>query len=142
MQGGWPRTAAVFLARRAAENTGELAILYRNHESALPLIDLLEKAGTPYTCRKMGHSFFSHPVVQDVKDLLAFAKAPQDRELFFKLYYKLRCGVTREMAAQAAQAMEFGATSEDIAYTCHAHPTHSEALKEAAMAVTGKPIHI
>jgi dihydrolipoamide dehydrogenase len=46
------------------------------------------------------------------------------------------------MIAQAAQAMEFGATSEDIAYTCHAHPTHNEALKEAAMAVTGKPIHI
>jgi dihydrolipoamide dehydrogenase len=46
------------------------------------------------------------------------------------------------MIAQAAQAMEFGATSEDIAYTCHAHPTHSEALKEAAMAVTGLPIHI
>ncbi len=37
-------------------------------------------------------------------------------------------------------AMEFGATSEDIAYTCHAHPTHAEALKEAAMAVQGKPI--
>ncbi len=46
------------------------------------------------------------------------------------------------MIAQAAQAMEFGATSEDIAYTCHAHPTHAEAFKEAAMAVTGKPIHI
>jgi dihydrolipoamide dehydrogenase len=46
------------------------------------------------------------------------------------------------MIAQVAQAMEFGATSEDIAYTCHAHPTHSEAIKEAAMAVTGKPIHI
>jgi dihydrolipoamide dehydrogenase len=46
------------------------------------------------------------------------------------------------MIAQATQAMEFGATSEDIAYTCHAHPTHSEAVKEAAMAVTGKPIHI
>ena len=46
------------------------------------------------------------------------------------------------MIAQAAQAMEFGATSEDIAYTCHAHPTHSEAIKEAAMAVRGKPIHI
>ncbi len=50
--------------------------------------------------------------------------------------------VAGTMIAQAAQAMEFGATSEDIAYTCHAHPTHSEALKEAAMAVTGKPIHI
>src|SRR5690554_255966 len=46
------------------------------------------------------------------------------------------------MIAQVTQAMEFGATSEDIAYTCHAHPTHSEAIKEAAMAVQGKPIHI
>ncbi len=50
--------------------------------------------------------------------------------------------VAGTMIAQAAQAMEFGATSEDIAYTCHAHPTHSEALKEAAMSVTGKPIPV
>ena len=50
--------------------------------------------------------------------------------------------VAGTMIAQAAQAMEFGATSEDIAYTCHAHPTHSEAIKEAAMSVTGKPIHM
>ncbi|MBQ0771933.1 MAG: dihydrolipoyl dehydrogenase [Sphingomonadales bacterium] len=46
------------------------------------------------------------------------------------------------LIAQVTQAMEFGATSEDIAYTCHAHPTHSEAIKEAAMAVRGKPIHM
>jgi dihydrolipoamide dehydrogenase len=46
------------------------------------------------------------------------------------------------MIAEVALAMEFGATSEDIAYTCHAHPTHAEAVKEAAMAVTGKPIHL
>ncbi len=46
------------------------------------------------------------------------------------------------MIAEAALAMEFGASSEDIAYTCHAHPTHTEALKEAAMAVRGKPIHM
>ncbi len=50
--------------------------------------------------------------------------------------------VAGSMIAQAAQAMEFGATSEDIAYTCHAHPTHAEAFKEAAMGVLGKPIHI
>ncbi|MEA3058866.1 MAG: dihydrolipoamide dehydrogenase [Sphingomonadales bacterium] len=50
--------------------------------------------------------------------------------------------VAGTMIGQAAQAMEFGATSEDIAYTCNAHPTHNEALKEAAMAVQGKPIHI
>ena len=50
--------------------------------------------------------------------------------------------VAGTMIAEACVAMEFGATSEDIALTCHAHPTHAEALKEAAMAVTGKPIHI
>ena len=50
--------------------------------------------------------------------------------------------VAGTMIAEAALAMEFGATSEDIAYTCHAHPTHSEAIKEAAMAVRGKPIHM
>ena len=46
------------------------------------------------------------------------------------------------LIAEACIAMEFGATSEDIAYTSHAHPTHAEAIKEAAMAVQGKPIHI
>ncbi len=45
------------------------------------------------------------------------------------------------MIAEAAVAMEFGASSEDIARTCHAHPTLNEAVKEAAMAVTGSPIH-
>src|SRR3982750_94008 len=50
--------------------------------------------------------------------------------------------VAGTMMARAAQAREFGAPPEDIPSPCHAHPTHSEALKEAAMAVTGKPIHI
>ena len=50
--------------------------------------------------------------------------------------------VAGSMIAEACLAMEFGATSEDIALTSHAHPTHAEALKEAAMAVTGKAIHI
>mgnify|MGYP001198768849 CR=1 FL=1 len=45
------------------------------------------------------------------------------------------------MIAELALAMEFGASSEDIARTCHAHPTHSEAVKEAAMAVDKRPIH-
>jgi dihydrolipoamide dehydrogenase len=45
------------------------------------------------------------------------------------------------MIAEAALAMEFGASSEDIARTCHAHPTHTEAIKEAALAVDNRPIH-
>jgi len=45
------------------------------------------------------------------------------------------------MIAEMAVAMEFGASSEDIARTCHAHPTHNEAVKEAALAVDKRPIH-
>ena len=45
------------------------------------------------------------------------------------------------MIAEAVLAMEFGASSEDIARTCHAHPTHNEAVKEAALAVDGRAIH-
>ena len=48
------------------------------------------------------------------------------------------CG---DMIAEMGLAMEFGASSEDIARTCHAHPTHTEAIKEAALAVDKRPIH-
>ena len=46
------------------------------------------------------------------------------------------------LIAEIALAMEFGASSEDIARTCHAHPTLNEAVKEAALAVDGRPIHV
>ena len=46
------------------------------------------------------------------------------------------------MIAEAAVAMEFGACSEDIARTCHAHPTLTEAVKEAALAVEGRALHM
>ncbi len=71
-----------------------------------------------------------------------FVKVIADAETDRVLGVWCIASVAGTMIAQAAQAMEFGATSEDIAYTCHAHPTHSEAIKEAAMAVTGKPISI
>ena len=46
-----------------------------------------------------------------------------------------------DIIAEMALAMEFGASSEDIARTCHAHPTYSETIKEAALAVDKRPIH-
>lgn len=47
-----------------------------------------------------------------------------------------------DMIAEAAAAIEFGATSEDLVRTCHAHPTLSEALREAALAVDGRALHV
>ena len=46
-----------------------------------------------------------------------------------------------DLIAEAAAAMEFGASSEDIARTCHAHPTLAESVHEAALDVDGRPIH-
>jgi dihydrolipoamide dehydrogenase len=76
------------------------------------------------------------------RDADGFVKVIADARSDRVLGVHIVASVAGTMIAQAAQAMEFGATSEDIAYTCHAHPTHSEAVKEAAMAVTGLPIHI
>jgi dihydrolipoamide dehydrogenase len=47
-----------------------------------------------------------------------------------------------ELICEAALGMEYGASAEDIARTCHAHPTLSEAMKEAFMAAYDKPIHM
>lgn len=47
-----------------------------------------------------------------------------------------------DLINEAAAAINFGATSEDLARTCHAHPTLGEAMKEAALNVSGRAIHI
>src|SRR3546814_3420041 len=59
-----------------------------------------------------------------------FVKVIADAQTDRVLGVHIIASVAGTMIAQAAQAMEFGASSEDIAYTCHAHPTHNEAVKE------------
>jgi dihydrolipoamide dehydrogenase len=76
------------------------------------------------------------------RDTDGFVKVIADAKTDRVLGVHIIASIAGSMIAEACSAMEFGATSEDIAYTCHAHPTHAEALKEAAMAVTGKPIHM
>jgi dihydrolipoamide dehydrogenase len=86
--------------------------------------------------------FMANSRAKTNRDMDGFVKVVADARTDRVLGVHIVGSLAGTMIAQAAQAMEFGATSEDIAYTCHAHPTHSEALKEAAMAVTGLPIHI
>ena len=76
------------------------------------------------------------------RDTDGFVKVIADAKTDRILGVHIIASIAGSMIAEAVTAMEFGATSEDIAYTCHAHPTYAEALKEAAMAVTGKPIHM
>ena len=70
-----------------------------------------------------------------------FVKIIADEKTDKVLGVSMISAVAGTMIAELALAMEFGASSEDIARTCHAHPTHSEAVKEAAMAIDKRPIH-
>ena len=88
------------LAQGCKEQT---AVLYRNNDSALPLIDLLERSGTPYACRNFDAAFFSHRVVSDVVDIIRFAYEPDSGELFLRIYYKFSCPIPKTAAVYAAQ---------------------------------------
>ena len=70
-----------------------------------------------------------------------FVKVIADEKTDKVLSVSIISAVAGNLIAEIALAMEFGASAEDIARTCHAHPTHSEAVKEAAMAVDKRPIH-
>jgi dihydrolipoamide dehydrogenase len=102
--------------------------------------DELEAAGVAVKVGKF--PFIGNSRAKTNRDTDGFVKVIADAKTDRVLGVHIISSLAGTMIAQAAQAMEFGATSEDIAYTCHAHPTHSEAIKEAAMAVTGLPIHI
>lgn len=105
--------------------------------------EAIEKAGGDKNAVKVGKfPMMANSRAKTNHEPDGFVKVIADAETDRVLGIWCIASVAGTMIAQAAQAMEFGATSEDIAYTCHAHPTHSEAVKEAAMAVTGKPIHI
>jgi dihydrolipoamide dehydrogenase len=100
----------------------------------------LKAAGIAYKAGKF--PFAANSRSKANRDTEGFVKVLADAATDRVLGVHIIGAMAGTMIAEAAIAMEFGASSEDIAMTCHAHPTHPEALKEAAMAVTGKPIHI
>ncbi len=99
----------------------------------------LKDAGIDYKVGKF--PFMANSRAKTNRDTDGFVKILADAETDRVLGAHIISSLAGTLIAQIAQAMEFGTTSEDIAYTCHAHPTHSEAVKEAAMDVLGKPIH-
>ena len=100
----------------------------------------VKDSGTEYKVGKF--PFAGNSRAKTNRDTDGYVKVIADAETDRVLGAHIISSLAGTMIAQVTQAMEFGATSEDIAYTCHAHPTHSEAIKEAAMAVQGKPIHM
>ena len=89
--------------RRMQEPCAETAVLYRDNESALPLLDLLERNGTPYRMRQTDMTFFTHRTVLDIVHILALAQNPYDTEAFLQIYYKINTFIRKEDALRIAQ---------------------------------------
>lgn len=90
-----------YLVEMARRCTGETAILFRNNDTALPLIDRLERNGIPYNCKNIDDLFFSHRVVVDILDIIRFAYEPRNEELFLRLYYKFGTPISKKSAQYA-----------------------------------------
>lgn len=125
--------AIVELARGCMTKT---AVLFRNNDSAIPIIDLLERAGVPYNCRPFDTSFFSHKVVRDIVDIIHLAMEPDNSEIFLRTYYKFNAGITKAAAEEAVASREpafsyLAANSELRQRTrerCYALQTHLACL--------------
>ena len=88
------------VARACREHT---AVLYRNNESALPMIDILEKFGVPYRVKALDTSFFTSRTVQDITNIVRFANDNCDTEAFMQIYYKINTHLSKAAATAACE---------------------------------------
>lgn len=80
----------LYLFRLAKDVKEQTAILYRDNESILPLVDLLERENVQYRVKNADLAFFTHRVVIDITNIMSFCQNPSDPELFMKIYYKFQ----------------------------------------------------
>ncbi|MBR4182320.1 MAG: ATP-dependent helicase, partial [Lachnospiraceae bacterium] len=79
-----------YLLEMAKDITEQTAVLYRDNESVLPLVDLCLRENVPYRIKSADMAFFTHRVVVDVVNMLRFCLSPYDPELFMKIYFKFQ----------------------------------------------------
>ena len=116
-------------------------VIYTNPEVATvgKTEEQLKKENIKYRIGKF--PFLANSRAKVNNETEGFVKVISDEKTDKVLGVSIISAVAGTMIAELTLAMEFGASAEDIARTCHAHPSHSEAVKEAAMAVNNKPIH-
>lgn len=112
--GGGPATDVLHADRR--RSSSPVAVLYRDHECALPLIDLLERNGVPYKMRNADIGFFTNRVVLDICNIIRLAENPLNTELFMQLYYKLGTYLRKQDAQSIADISQLeGLSVWDVA---------------------------
>lgn len=131
-----------YLLKVADGCTEQTAVLYRNNESAIPLVDLLEREGIPYRIRNAEVGFFTHRTVMDITNIIKLAYDPYDADAFWSVYYKLGMYLNKDKAAlicDQSRRMELPVLEAALRYA-HLEPmvirnvkatrTHLEHMKE------------
>lgn len=98
------RRAQYSYLAKVAENTDvETAVLYRDNESIIPVVDLLERKGIAYRIKNADLTFFSHRVVMDIKNIIRFAMEPTNTEIFMQMFYKINTYMSKAVATQVCK---------------------------------------
>ena len=92
-----------YLLKVAQDCSEQTAVLYRDNESAIPLVDLLERSDVPYRIRNAELSFFSHRVVLDIQNIMRFAYDMKNADLFEQIYYKVSTYLNKQLALKASE---------------------------------------
>lgn len=133
-----------YLLKLAESCTRETAVLYRDNESALPLIDMLERQGIRYRARSVDMGFFSHRIVLDVLSILKLSLDPYDTEAFMRCYYKCQSWLKKAQAEKLCEisrkrripildaAEELNSLSAMVRGKCRALRTNLLAMKTEA----------
>lgn len=95
-----------YLMKIADGCTMQTAVLYRDNECVLPLVDLLERNNIPYQMRNAELTFFSHRTVLDVVNIMKLALNPKDTEAFLQVYYKIGTYLRKQEAMRIAEISE------------------------------------
>lgn len=75
----------------------QTAILYRNNESAIPIIDVFLKHNVNFKIKEGETVFFNHKVVNDIKNFIKFYFEPKNIKIFEEIYYKINCGISKNI---------------------------------------------
>lgn len=91
----------VYLLRMAGDCKEQTAVLYRDNESVIPLVDLLERNNIPYQIRNAELSFFTNRIVVDIQNIMRFSEDMKNADLFELIYYKLSTYLNKNVALEA-----------------------------------------
>lgn len=133
-----------YLLKVAQNCDRETAILYRDNESIIPLIDLLDRNQIPFRIKSIDMAFFSHRVVNDVTNIMKFALDPYNTELFMRIYFKCQtflkkaqaeqiCRISKEKMIPVLHAADYiDSINGTVKGKCHAFDSHIKGmLKES-----------